>query len=80
MLPTRRPTCPSPCQCCAAQRRYTATQQYDGEFISVVREALLRYIEREQQVDLDTITDWLLASKLVKNVSGWGRVLLGCVA
>ena len=46
----------------------------------MVREALLRYIEREQQVDLDTITDWLLASKLVKNVSGWGRVLLGCVA
>lgn len=48
---------------------YTDSQQFDTEFIAIVRDALLRYIERQGQATLGAITDWITASGLVKNVN-----------
>lgn len=47
---------------------YTDSQQFDVEFIAIVRDALLRYIERAGEASLSSITAWIMASGLVKNV------------
>ncbi|KAI8469355.1 MAG: RNA polymerase Rpc34 [Monoraphidium minutum] len=48
---------------------YTQSQQFDSEFIAVVRDALLRYIERVGEATLSGVTRWITDSGLVKNVN-----------
>lgn len=48
---------------------YTNAQQFDVEFIAVVRDALRRRIERAGRATLAEVTSWLAGSGLVKNVS-----------
>lgn len=79
-LPHTRPTSPhpdtllnnTPPHRSHTRCRYTDAQQFDTEFIEIVRNALLRFIERQGEATLTAITNWITDSGLVKNVGGAG--------